>query len=219
MKGADQRTHAGKVTLRSMGFGRLFKNYYFITYLFFAVFLHIPLNTSFAFLPFLIVAVGGDSAQFGLVVGYKALLEIPVLLLMRPLRRKFPLPIALGGAAVLFAVEAYLYAHAENLNQIILIQTLNGLGGGLLIGAAANYVYSLAPQGLNSTAHTMHGAVSAIAAIFGNLMGGFLIVTFGIGIFYRILFGVLIFALCYFCASLIIGVKVLKKPLPFLKPT
>ena len=217
MKGSDVEGRAERVPFRSMGFGRLFSNYYFITYLFFAIFIHMPLNTSMAFLPYLVDAVGGDTARFGLVTGYKALLEIPMLLLMRPLRRKFPLPIAISGAALFFGVEALLYTQAKNLTQIIMIQTFHGLGGGLMIGAATNYVYSLAPKGLNSTAHTIHGAVNAVAAIIGNLLGGVLIQSMGIFPFYRVACGMLIFALIYFYSTLIIGTKILKKPLPVLK--
>ncbi|MDR3138579.1 MAG: MFS transporter [Treponema sp.] len=202
------------LSFKQMGFGRLFKNYYFITYLVFAVFIHMPANTSMAFLPYLVASVGGDTAQLGLISGYKALLEIPMLLLMRPLRRKFPLPVAIAGAGVFYSIEALLYSRANSLIGILFIQTLHGLGGGLMIGAATNYVYSLAPPGLNSTAHTMNGAANAIAAIVGSLSGGFLIVAIGIRSFYLLAGAVIAFALFYFLLSLFIGTKILKKPIP-----
>jgi MFS family permease len=216
MKGADISSGGSRrgVSFRQMGFGRLFKNYYFITYLIFAIFLNMPANTSMAFLPYLVDSVGGDTAQLGLITGYKALLEIPMLLLMRPLRRKFPLPVAIAGAAVFYSIEAMLYSYANSLIQILLIQTFHGLGGGLMIGAAANYVYTLAPKGLNSTAHTLNGAAGAIAAIIGNLAGGFLIVAVGIRSFYRIASLIVAFALFYFLLSLVFGVKILKKNVP-----
>ncbi|MDR2649615.1 MAG: MFS transporter, partial [Clostridiales bacterium] len=73
-----------------LNMGRLFKNYYYVTYLIFAIFLFMPANTSGAFLPYLIDSVGGNTARFGMVAGYKALLEVPALLLMKPITRKFP---------------------------------------------------------------------------------------------------------------------------------
>jgi hypothetical protein len=76
-------------------------------------------------------------------------------------------------------------------------------------------VYSLAPPGLNSTAHTVHGAANAVAAIIGNMAGGFLIVTIGIRRFYLLSSGMIIFAMLYFLASLFFGVKVLKKNIPY----
>jgi PPP family 3-phenylpropionic acid transporter len=217
MKNADMGTQARHKSFRTMGFGRLFKNYFFITYLCTAVFLHMPVSTSMAFLPFLIANVGGDTTKYGLVIGCRALLEIPMLLLMRPLRRKFPLPVAICGAGVLFCLEAFSYTMATNFTQIVLAQIFHGLGQGFMIGGATNYVYSLAPEGLNSTAHTVHGAVNSLASIIGNLMGGLLIVTFGIQFFYRTVVGMIMFAVLFFITTLLIGIKILKKTLPTLK--
>jgi PPP family 3-phenylpropionic acid transporter len=204
-----------RISFKSMGFGRLFKNYYLISYLFFALLIHMPVSISMTFLPYLVDAVGGDTAQYGLVAGYKALLEVPALLLMRPLRRKFPLPIAISSAGVLYVIEAILYTRANSLFQIIAIQTFHGLGGGLMIGAASNYVYSLAPKGLNSTVQTMLGAVNSIAAIFGSIAGGILLMILGVRMFYTLISVMLIGALVYFIVSLAVGVKVFRIPIPF----
>ena len=96
MKDADSSMQNKKrVPLREMQFGRIFKNYYFVTYLIFSVFMHLPMNTSMSFLPYLVDSVGGNTAQLGLVTGYKALLEVPMLLLIKPMRRRFPLPFAI----------------------------------------------------------------------------------------------------------------------------
>jgi PPP family 3-phenylpropionic acid transporter len=173
-----------------------------------------PTNTSMAFLPYLVDMVGGDTAQLGLVSGYKALLEVPMLLLMKPLRRRFPLPLAISLAGIFYVVEFFLYSGAQSLMQILFIQTLHGLGGGLLIGSGTNYVYSLAPKGLNSTAHTLHGAANSIAAIIGNLLGGILIVAIGIRDFYRLAGLVIVCAILFFVGTLLFGSKVLKKPIP-----
>jgi len=203
-----------KVPLREMQFGRLFKNYYFVTYMIFAVFMNLPMNTMMTFLPYLIEMVGGDSAQLGIVAGYKALLEIPILLLMKPLRRRFPLSVAIILAGVLYAVEFSLYFRASSLTHILLIHTLHGIAGGFMIGAGANYVFTLAPEGLNSTAHTVSGAMGSAASIIGNLLGGALITVIGVRSFYLVGAGVIAVSIVYFAATLIIGSKVLKKPIP-----
>ena len=202
-------------SFKSMDIGRLFKNYYFVSYLFCALFIQMPTSVSLTFLPYLVDAVGGNTAMYGLVAGYKALLEVPSLLLMRTLKRKFPLPAAISAAGILYIIEALLYTKANSLFQIIMIQTFHGLGGGLMIGAASVYVYTMAPEGLNSTAHTIHGGVNSIAAIIGSLAGGLLIMALGIRTFYVIIAMMLAFALLYFFISLVVGVKVLKKPIPF----
>jgi PPP family 3-phenylpropionic acid transporter len=202
------------LSFRQMGFGRLFKNYYFITFMIFALFIYLPTTTSNAFMPYLMASVGGESAKFGLITGLKALLEVPALFFMRTLRRRFPLPVMLAGAAAFYSVEALLYSGASRMTHIVLIQIFQGLGGGLLIGSSANYLYSLSPPELTSTAQTMNGAISATAAILGNLVGGFLIVLLGIRRFYLIISGVLLFALVFFAATLFVGIKILNKKLP-----
>jgi PPP family 3-phenylpropionic acid transporter len=202
------------LTFRQMGFGRLFKNYYFITFMIFALFIYLPNTTSNAFMPYLMESVGGEPARYGLITGFKALLEVPALFLMRTLRKRFPLPVMLAGAAVFYSVEALLYANASSMVHIVLIQILQGLGGGLLIGSSANYLYSLSPPELTSTAQTMNGALGAFAAIIGNLAGGALIVLVGIRHFYFIVSGVLFFALVFFAFTLFFGIKILNKNLP-----
>jgi PPP family 3-phenylpropionic acid transporter len=202
------------LTLGQMKFGRLFKNYYFITFLIFALFVYLPNTTSNAFMPYLMESVGGESARYGLITGLKALLEVPSLLLMRRLRRRFPLPVLLAGAAAFYSVEALLYAGASSMTHIVFIQVFQGLGGGLLIGSSANYLYSLSPPELSSTAQTMNGAISATAAILGNLVGGALIVLVGIRRFYLIVSAVILCALVFFAGTLFLGIKILNKKLP-----
>ena len=207
-------TERKSVPFREMQFGKLFKNYYFLTYMIFAIFMQMPMNTSIAFLPYLVDMVGGDTAQLGLITGYKALLEVPMLLIMKPLRKRFPLPVAIIAAGLLYILEFALYTKANSLMEILLIQTLHGLGGGLMIGSSTNYVFTMAPKGLNSTAHTVNGAMNSSAAIVGNLLGGVLIVAVGIRNFYLVAAGIILLALIYFVSTLLVGTKVLKKPLP-----
>jgi PPP family 3-phenylpropionic acid transporter len=197
-----------------MRFGRLFKNYFFITFMIFALFIYLPNTTSNVFMPYLLESVGGESARYGLITGLKALLEVPSLLLMRTLRRRFPLPVMLAGAAVFYSIEALLYANADSMTHIVFIQILQGLGGGLLIGSSANYLYSLSPPELTSTAQTMNGAIGATAAIIGNLLGGALIIMVGIRRFYLIVSGTMLFALIFFAATLFVGIRLLHKQLP-----
>ena len=217
MKGADMGRRTEHINFQNMGFGKLFRNYYFITYLFFALFIYMPVNTLMVFLPYLIEAVGGDTAKFGLLNACRAIVEIPILFLMRTFRRKLPLPLIVSGAAIIFCVEAFFCTRVTNLYQIIILQAFHGIGGAIMIGAATNYVYSLAPEGLNSTAHTINGAVTSIASIVGNLAGGFIILSMGIFSYYRVIFWTMLFALVYFYISIIVGTKILKKPLPALK--
>lgn len=211
-----EQTERKKRSSRDLRIGRLFKQYYFVSYLFFAIFLTMPMVTSIAFLPYLVDMVGGNTAQLGLVIGYKALLEVPMLLLMKPLRRYFPLPLAIVLACALYVVEFICYSAASNLTHIILIQTLQGMAGGLMLGSASNYIFAMAPEGLKSTAQTVNGAMQSVSAILGNALGGILIGSVGIRQFYLTAGVIVLAAMAYFLTTLFVGTKILKKPLPFL---
>lgn len=200
---------------RELRVGRLFKNYYYVTFLIYAIVLNIPMQTGHVFLPYLISHVGGDTARLGLITGYKALLEIPMLFLLKPLRkRKFPLYGLLLGSALFYVLEMLLYPQAKNFTQLILISTCYGLGGGLSIGASANYIYTLTPKELKATAQTLNGSVTAVAGILGNLAGGLLLERVGIVNYYQFIGFVMCGAALFFAASLFAGRRVFKIPLP-----
>lgn len=213
MKGQDGTVHRERHSLRSMGIGRLFKSYYFVTFLIFCLLIYIPLSTIGSYLPLLINATGDDAAQLGLIYGYTALLEIPMLILIRPLRKKIPLPIIIFGGVFLYGLGTFLYSRADSILQIFFFQTFHGLGSGLLVGSITSYVFSLAPEGLISTANTLCGAAASSAGIIGNLIAGVLITALDIHLFYLILSLILIFAMLFFIVTLVIGIKVLRMPL------
>lgn len=214
IKGDGTLKRKKPIPLKEMHIERLFKNYYYVTYLMYAVALHMPAQISTTFLPYLIKAVDGNTAQIGMVLGYKALLEIPMLLLLKPLRRRFPLYYLMLGAAVFYTLESFLYSGATAFYQIVLISTCHGLGGGLYIASAANYVYSLAPGNLKATAQTVNGSMTAIAGIVGNLLGGVLLETYGVVIFYRILGFIMMGAIGIYVGSLLIAKYFLHLPSP-----
>ena len=210
----DDAQKGKSLPLRELHLGELFKNYYYMAYLIFAVALNIPLNCSYTFMPYLIKAVGADPSLYGVLTGYKALMEIPMLILMVRMRKRFRMPSIIVAAGIFYVLEMTLYSAAGNFTQLFLIETFQGIGGGLFIGISSNYVYRLAPDHLKATAQTINGAMNSIAGIVGNLMGGALIAAVGVKSFYFIA-GCLIFAaLLLFVLSFPLGQRVLKQPLP-----
>ncbi|MDR1502627.1 MAG: MFS transporter, partial [Prevotella sp.] len=203
MKDADSYSSEEhkKVSLKEMKLGGLFKNYYYVTYLVFAIIMLMPTNTSMVFLPYLVDNVGGDTVQLGLVSGYRALLEIPMLLLMKPLRKRYSLPVAIVLGCVFYCIENLLFSRANSFKEILFIMTFQGLGDGLIIGAATNYVYQMAPDNLRSTAQAINGTIGAIAAIIGSLVGGSVIMKTGVRNFYLISFVMILSAVVYFITT------------------
>jgi PPP family 3-phenylpropionic acid transporter len=193
------------MSLKEMRLGRLFKNYYFLTYLLYAIFLNMPISASMSFLPFLVEEVGSDSAQLGLAAGFRAMLEVPMLFLLQPLRRRISLPLAIIIAGSVYAVAYRLYSAAGSLLHIMLIQMMLGLAGGLMIGAGVSYVHSLAPEGLNSTAQAINGTTNAAAAIVGNVLGGVFVTIVGVRAFFRVSSFMILGALAFLAVTLLLG--------------
>lgn len=203
-----------KMKLSEMEFGRLFKNYHYMSYLIYAVIIQIPMSCLYSFLPYLMTESGVDSAYIGYVTGYKAFIEIPMLLLLKKARTKVPLYYLLFASGIFYMMEAGLYGASQNFWHIMFAATFQGLGLGLHIAAASNYVYTLAPDDLKATAQTLNGAMISVAGIFGNLAGGFLIEVIGIRTFYFATSAIIGVALFLYAGSFVFGEKVLKIPKP-----
>lgn len=209
--GSHTRRHQ---KLSEMQFGRLFKNYYYMTYLVYAMLIQIPLSCVYSFLPYLMAEVNVPTGMLGYITGFKAFIEIPMLLLMDKVRNKVPLYFLLFGSGFFYLCEAFGYSICGNFWQIILISTFQGLGGGLHIAAGSNYVATLSPDNLKATAQTLNGSMVSLSGILGSLIGGFLINSYGIRSFYRLSTVLIAASLIIYILSFPFGEKVLRIPRP-----
>ena len=209
-----QATGGKKLKLSEMKFGQLFKNYYYMTYLAYAMIIQIPLACVYSFQPYLMAEIGVNTGTIGYITGFKAFIEIPMLILMDKVRNKCPLYVLLFGAGALYMFEAFFYSISGSFTHLILISVLQGLGGGLYIAAGSNYVAALAPAELKATAQTLNGSMVSLAGIAGNLVGGYIIEAVGIRIFYRGCSAIILGGLLLFIFSFPFGEKVLhiKRP-------
>lgn len=181
----------------------LFRNKAYVMLLVFAFLFYTANSCESTFIPYFIDSVGIPSEQYGVILAYRALLEIPFLLLMVRLRRKFPLRNLVAAAALLMSVECLgfsLFVHS--LPVMLLFCTFFGLGNGLFIGSSLNYVYELAPDNLKASAQAFYAAVSSVAGILGNLLGGMVFDLISAKPFYLVvtclyLLSVLIFVLSF----------------------
>lgn len=184
MKDDSQSKRAMSMKELRGGVGQLMRNFPYVAFLLFNIALYMPVNASFTFLPFLLESIGEDTSLLGAIIGIKAFLEIPLLLLSGKLIKKFPLPRLLIAAACVYALEMFLYPLCGNVYTVLLVQCMHGAVFGLYLSAQIQYVYSLAPEGLTATAQTLSGASTALAGIIGNSFGGLMIDTVGIRMFY-----------------------------------
>ena len=199
---------------RDMDFGGLFRIYYYSVFLIFGFLFYVASNTATSFIPYLITALGDDSARVGFIYGYRAVLEVPMLLVSAGLRRRFPLQTLIPAAALLFAGDCILNSFASGLGVMIVNSTLTGLGSGIFIATATNYIYRLAPEELRATAQMVFAATSSVAGIVGFLLGGRLLDLLGARTFFLTAGLVLVGAAAFFVLSFLAGAKIFKKPVP-----
>lgn len=193
----------------------LFKNYYFTTFLAFSLLLYIVINSAAAFLPYLLEEVGVSSSRYGLITAYMATLEIPMLLAARPLRRRAPLYALCIASGFSYAAACLLLGTcAHSLGMIVAIETLSGVGSGLLIASAANYIYTLTPENLKATGQSIYVAVTALSGIAGNLIGGAVVDALSAPLLYCIMGVTGLISALFLLGTIVIGAKLLKQSPP-----
>ena len=193
----------------------LFKNYYFTTFLAFSLLLYIVINSAAAFLPYLLEEVGVSSIRYGLITAYMATLEIPMLLAARPLRRRAPLFALCIASGFCYAAACLLLGTcAHSLGMIVAIETLSGVGSGLLIASAANYIYTLTPENLKATGQSIFVAVTALSGIAGNLIGGAVVDALSAPLLYCIMGVTGLISALFLLGTIVIGAKLLKQSPP-----
>ena len=193
----------------------LFKNYYFTTFLAFSLLLYIVINSAAAFLPYLLEEVGVSSIRYGLITAYMATLEIPMLLAARPLRRRAPLFALCIASGFCYAAACLLLGTcAHSLGMIVAIETLSGVGSGLLIASAANYIYTLTPENLKATGQSIFVAVTALSGIAGNLIGGAVVDALSAPQLYCIMGVTGLISALFLLGTIVIGARLLKQSPP-----
>lgn len=181
---------------------RLFHNESYVMFLIFTFLFYIAASCESNFIPYFMESEGVPSGQYGLLLAYRALLEVPFLLLMVKLRRKFPLRVLVVCSALLMAMECLGFGlFARSLPTMLLFCTFFGLGNGLFIGSSLNYVYELAPSNLKASAQAFYAAASSVAGILGNLVGGLVFDAIGAELFYLVIAGMYVLSVLVFVLS------------------
>lgn len=187
---------------KGLNLGELFQNKAYVAFLVFGFIFYTGAACEGNFIPYFMQSVGVDSQQYGIVLAYRALLEIPFLLLMLRLRRRFPLRVLVLGATLLMSLEGLGFGFFTNsLPTMLLFCTFFGLGNGLFLGSSLNYVYELAPNHLKASAQAFFTSIASVAGILGNLLGGVIFDAIGAKLFYLMVAGLYIASAAVFLAS------------------
>lgn len=185
-----------------LNLGELFQNKAYVAFLAFGFLYYTAAACEGNFIPYFMKSVGVDSEQYGVLLGYRALLEIPFLLLMVKLRRRFPLRVLVLGATLLMSLECLGFGlFTRSLPGMLVCCTFFGLGSGLFLGSSLNYVYELAPDHLKASAQAFFTSVASVAGIVGNLLGGVVFDAIGAKPFYLAVTGLYILSAGVFLSS------------------
>ena len=179
---SKQKAKAQKVPV-----GELFKSRTYVLFLIFAFLYYIGVNFEGAFIPYYMQEAGIDTSKYSLLLAFRAVFEVPFLLLMVKLRRRFKLRSLIVFAPILMGVECLGFGlFVKNWWSMLLFASFFGLGNGMFIGTSVNYVYEISPDNAKATAQALFASMSQVAAIVGNLVGGFILDAVGGRMFYLI---------------------------------
>ena len=198
----DLKTHPKKISLRP-----LFSNYYYSSFMVFAVIFTLATSTEYGFLTYLMAERGIQTEKFALFLAVRAFAEVPSLLIMKRLRSRFKLKYIIIAAVLIYS--SYLLGLGlvvRSLGAMLITAVLFGFGNGLIIGSVSTYLYKLAPDELKASAQTVYTAFTSLSAIIANFIGGFIYDAVGGG-FYTVIGTVAIIAALIFAVSFIFGRK------------
>ncbi len=125
--------------------------------------------------------VGGDSSNLGIALGLAAVLEIPVLFLYTRIKGNTASKYFLTASGVFFFVKAALFVVAQSVTMIYLIQCLQIVSYGLMAAARVYYVDETVGKKYETTGQAYMSATENVGIVFGSIIGGFLMHSFGVG--------------------------------------
>jgi predicted MFS family arabinose efflux permease len=196
-----------KVNLRP-----LLKNKAFVLFILFTLIYYIAARPFYDMLTVYMQKLNMDTSSFGLLVSIRALCEVPSLIAMVALRKKVPLPYLVIANTILVAISGFLMGTViSSFPTLVLAQCATGVGNGLLIGSATNYINEIAPDELKATASSSITMASCFAGLVGNLGAGTMIELVGARPFYLYLgFWLIVATVLYLVSTRMCGVKFTK---------
>lgn len=126
--------------------------------------------------------LGGDASLYGVGIFWMAMTELPAMMAVPALRRRFGTGALLAIAGIAFLLRNILIALAPSLPVLFTGLTLQGLSYGTLSALLAHYVSETCDQADEMMGQTLIAVMtSGIGATLGNFMGGVLQDAWGIG--------------------------------------
>ncbi len=173
-------------------FRDVLRNPQLILLLVFVFFMQLPLFFNASFLGVYIKELGFSDRLRGVIFSLVALSEIPTLLVIDRVIRRFPMLSILLFSGTMMVLRTMIYAFLPTPGFIILAQCLNGFTFMPVTYSAITYINSEMPAEYKTAGQSLLALVQQGAAnIIGSVAGGFLGGRLGIGPAYAIFGGIL----------------------------
>lgn len=203
-----QQTSGNKLEL-----GRLFKNYYLITFVLLNFIMAMGSHTQ-NYMYYLLDAIGLDGSLVGVAIGIRVVGEIIIMPLVPLLKRRISLPMLQALACLFRMLQMLLFVTCKNPYIIMGGTVLNGFAAGVSLASTAVYLRMMAPEGLDTTTLSLSTVMMNLGSIIINLVSGIIVDSLGIFSLYRFSLGFLFLWLALYFGTWAFGVYVLKKTPP-----
>ena len=199
-----------KQRLRDMPF-RSILNYWVVGYIVFEVLYQIPFSWRVTYMVFALKEFGADTSWYGALMFLAGICEVPMLLLIKRFSSQSGLARPLLLSVLLLVLEHGMYAFGHSLAILFAAQLLRGFSYALYVACRHQYVYKLAPEGMEGSTQALVNAVSAMVNFLAAAAGGFLLEALGTRSFFTLLCVMQLFSGVFFAGVHLIGVKVLHR--------
>ena len=109
----------------------------------------------------------------------------------------------------LLSVEYAFYALGHSVVTLFAAQLLRGFSYALYVSSRYQYLYRLAPEGMEGSTQALVNTVSAVANLAAAAAGGFLLEALGTRHFFAVLCGIQMVSGLFFIGVHIFGIRVL----------
>lgn len=164
----------------SKNYTALFRNFKFVAYWFFSLFLNIYLSVTLVFMAYILQYAGCDPSRVGTLTGFRAIMEIFSMTLCSRMIHKVKLSHMMLISGFLFAAEQLMYQFSCGFASLLFIMVFSGLAGGISYSIGPSYIYEIVPKSLNNTAQSLAAVSMCLISVIGASAGGFVIQKYGI---------------------------------------
>ena len=140
---------------------------------------------------------GLGSAALGIFMAVAACCEMPTLVFSRRVIDRFGLVKPMAFCLLAQVLESLLYSLGHSVGFIVAGQIIKGLAAGLFMACQIQYIFQIAPKGLEGTTQTVVASVNSVVSIIAMSLSGFLLETVGARSFYLLIGSIELLAIAF----------------------